>query len=86
MRKDMMSIALGLVAVALSFTPLIPLQLAGVVLGALGICASRRARREDYRRDLTCSIGLVVSIAGVLLCALTPIVYLVGNVLLAVAG
>ena len=83
MRKDIASIVIGVAAMAVSFCPFIPIQLIGAVAAVVGF---REARREDYRRDLTCSIGTVASIAGVVLCLLTPVVYLVGQIILLVAG
>lgn len=71
---------------AVSFCPFIPVQLTGAVGSVIGFQLARQARREDYRRELTCSIGTVASIAGVVLCLLTPVVYLVGQIVLLVAG
>lgn len=86
MRKDIASIVLGIVSMAVSFVPIIVLQLAGAACGAAGFLLARQARREDYRRDLMCSIGTVASIAGVVLCLLTPVVFLVGRAILLIAG
>lgn len=71
---------------AVSFCPFIPAQLIGAVGAVIGFQLARQARREDYRRELTCSIGTVASIAGVVLCLLTPVVYLIGQIVLLVAG
>lgn len=57
---------------AVSFCPFIPVQLIGAVGAVIGFQLARQARREDYRRELACSIGTVASIAGVVLCLLTP--------------
>ena len=86
MRKDIASIVIGVAAVAVSFCPFIPVQLIGAVGAVIGFQLARQARREDYRRELTCSIGTVASIAGVVLCLLTPVVYLIGQIVLLVAG
>lgn len=86
MPKDIVSIVLGVAAMALSFYPFIPLQLVGAVGGIAGVRLSRQARREDYRKDLTCAVGLVASIAGIVLCLLTPVVYVVGRIILLIAG
>ena len=86
MRKDIASIVIGVAAMAVSFCPFIPIQLIGAVAAVVGFRLAREARREDYRRDLTCSIGTVAAIAGVVLCLLTPVVYLVGQIILLVAG
>ena len=86
MRKDIVSIVAGAAAVALSFTPSIWLQLFGACVGVAGILLARRARREDYRRDLTCTVGFVASVVGVVLCLLTPVVFAVGSMVLSVAG
>lgn len=71
------SIALGVVAIIISFVPIVPMQLAGVVVGIVGIVQSRRARKRDYRKDLPCTIGFVSSIAGLVLCAATPVLWVI---------
>lgn len=86
MRKDIASIVIGVAAMAVSFCPFIPVQLIGAVGAVIGFQLARQARHEDYRRELTCSIGTVASIAGVVLCLLTPVVYLIGQIVLLVAG
>lgn len=86
MRKDIASIVIGVAAMAVSFCPFIPVQLIGAVGAVIGFQLARQARREDYRRELTCSIGTVASIAGVVLCLLAPVVYLIGQIVLLVAG
>lgn len=86
MPKDIASIVLGALAMVIAFCPVVPLQLLGAVAGVLGFRLSRQARREDYRKDLTCTVGMVASIAGVVLCLLTPVVYLVGQIILLIAG
>ena len=67
------SIALGVVAILLGFSPIIPTQVLGVVLGIAGIVASRRARKADYRKDLPATVGFVCSIAGIVVSAVTPL-------------
>lgn len=86
MRKDIASIVLGVVAIAVSFYPFIPLQLAGAVGGIAGFRLARQARREDYRQDLTCSIGTVACLAGIVMCLLTPVIFMVGRIILLLAG
>lgn len=86
MPKDIASIVLGALAMVIAFCPVVPLQLLGAVAGVLGFRLSRQARREDYRKDLACTVGMVASIAGVVLCLLTPVVYLVGQIILLIAG
>lgn len=86
MPKDIASIVLGVAAMAISFCPFVPLQLVGAAGAVAGFLLSRRARREDYRKDLTCTVGMVASIAGIVLCLLTPVVYLVGQIILLIAG
>ncbi len=73
MRLEYASIALGVLAVALGFAPIIPIQVIGVVLGIAGIVCSRRAVKADYRRDMPAAIGLVASIAGIVISAVTPL-------------
>ncbi|MBM6755964.1 hypothetical protein H6A18_05480 [Collinsella tanakaei] len=77
MPLEYLSIALGVIAVALGFAPVVPLQLVGVALGICGIVASRRARHADYRKDLPATIGFVCSIAGVVVSAVTPLFALI---------
>lgn len=86
MRKDIASIVLGVIAMLLGFCPIILLQLVGAAAGVAGFQFARRARREDYRRDLTCSVGTVASIAGIVLCLLTPVVFIIGRIVLLIAG
>ena len=62
MPLEYLSIALGVIAVA---------------LGICGIVASRRARHADYRKDLPATIGFVCSIAGVVVSAVTPLFALI---------
>ena len=71
------SIALGVVAILLGFSPIIPTQVLGVVLGVAGIIASRRARKADYRKDLPATVGFVCSIAGIVVSAVTPLFALI---------
>lgn len=82
MMKDYASIALGAVSMALSFVPIIPLQLVGAACGVYGFLLGRRARRADYRRDLTSTIGMICSGVGVFLCLLAPVLAAVSNIVL----
>ncbi|HIU05518.1 MAG TPA: hypothetical protein IAD14_08675 [Candidatus Coprousia avicola] len=82
MPKDYVSIGLGVVSMLLSFVPVIPLQLLGAVAGGCGFVFGRRARRADYRRDLTSTVGMVCSGVGVFLCLLAPVLAIVSNVAL----
>lgn len=80
------SVVLGIAAIALSFCPLIPLQIVGAIAGVVGIVFSRRARRADYRDDFPCTVGLLCSIAGVFLCLLVPVLSLVANLIVLIRG
>ena len=82
MPKDYISIALGVLSMLKSFVPVIPLQLVGAVAGVGGFMLGRRARREDYRRDFTCVIGMISSGVGVFLCLLAPVLAIVSNAIL----
>lgn len=80
MRLEYVSIALGIAAVILGFVPLVPLQVVGVALGIAGIVCSRRAVKRDYRRDMPATVGLVSSITGTVVSALTPVIALVATI------
>lgn len=67
------SIVLGVIAILLGFAPVVPVQVAGIILGVAGIIASRRAKRADYRKDLPATIGFICSVAGIVVSAITPI-------------
>lgn len=71
------SIILGVAAILLGFSPIIPTQVLGVVSGIAGIVISRRARKADYRKDLPATIGFVCSIAGIVVSAVTPLFALI---------
>ena len=86
MRKDIVSIVSGAVAIAVSFCPFILLQLVGAAGAVVGFRLARQARREDYRLDLTCTIGTIACVAGLVLCLLTPVVFMVGRIVLLLAG
>ena len=77
---DIVSIVLGVIALATAFTPLIWLQVVGGFVGIAGIVLARRAKRADYRKSLTTAIGMLCSVTGTLLCFLTPVLSLASNV------
>lgn len=80
------SIALGVVAILLGFSPIIPMQVLGVALGIAGIVASRRARKTDYRKDLPATVGFVCSIAGIVVSAVTPLFALIISIVQGAIG
>lgn len=86
MPKEYVSIALGALSILLSFAPIIPIQLVGVAAGVAGFLLGRRAKREDYRRDFPSVTGMVCSGVGVFLCLLTPVFFVVSNLILMAAG
>ena len=73
MPLEYVSIGLGVVAVVLGFTPYLPVQVLGVCAGIAGIVVSRRAVKRDYRRDLPSTVGMVASIAGIVVSGITPL-------------
>ena len=73
MPLEYIAILLGAGSILLGFAPLVPIQVIGVALGIAGIITSRRAVRADYRRDLPATVGLVVSIAGIVVSGITPL-------------
>lgn len=73
MPLEYIAILLGAGSILLGFAPLVPIQVIGVALGIAGIITSRRAVRADYRRDLPATVGLVASIAGVVVSGITPL-------------
>ena len=79
---DIVSIVLGVVALATAFTPFIWLQVIGGFVGIAGIVLARKAKRTDYRKSLTTAIGMLCSVTGTLLCFLTPVLSLLSNVVL----
>lgn len=79
---DIVSIVLGVVALATAFTPFIWLQVIGGFVGIAGIVLARKAKRADYRKSLTTAIGMLCSVTGALLCFLTPVLSLLSNVVL----
>ena len=79
---DIVSIVLGVIALATAFTPLIWLQVVGGFVGIAGIVLARRAKRADYRKSLTTAIGMLCSVTGTLLCFLTPVLSLASNIAL----
>ena len=50
---DIVSIVLGVIALATAFTPLIWLQVIGGFVGIAGIALAWRAKKADYRKSLT---------------------------------
>ena len=73
MPLEYIAILLGAGSILLGFAPLVPIQVIGVALGIAGIIISRRAVRADYRRDLPATVGLVASIAGIVVSGITPL-------------
>ncbi|MDM8246826.1 hypothetical protein QUW40_09475 [Collinsella tanakaei] len=73
MPLEYIAILLGAGSILLGFAPLVPIQVIGVALGIAGIITSRRAVRADYRRDLPATVGLVASIAGIVVSGITPL-------------
>lgn len=73
MPLEYIAILLGAGSILLGFAPLVPIQVIGVALGIAGIITSRRAVRADYRRDLPATVGLVTSIAGIVVSGITPL-------------
>ncbi len=73
MPLEYVSIGLGVLAIALGFAPYLPIQILGVCAGIAGIIASRRAVKRDYRRDLPSTVGMVASIAGIVVSGITPL-------------
>ena len=67
---DIVSIVLGVTALATAFTPFIWLQVVGGFAGIAGIVLARKA------------IGMLCSITGTLLCFLTPVLSLLSNIAL----
>ena len=73
MPLEYIAILLGAGSILLGFASLVPIQVIGVALGIAGIITSRRAVRADYRRDLPATVGLVASIAGIVVSGITPL-------------
>ena len=73
MPLEYIAILLGAGSILLGFAPLVLIQVIGVALGIAGIITSRRAVRADYRRDLPATVGLVASIAGIVVSGITPL-------------
>lgn len=84
-QMGMLSVALGLVSVAMSLLPLIPLQLVGAAVGAGGVWCSRRSKKMDYRADMFSTIGIVSSVIGILLCLFVPTLFIIANVVKLIA-
>lgn len=79
---DVASIVLGALSLVTAFTPFIWLQVMGGFVGIAGIVLARRARKADYRKDLTTAIGMLCSVTGTLLCFVVPVLSLLSNVAL----
>lgn len=79
---DILSIVLGVLSLATAFTPLIWLQVVGGFVGIAGIVLARRAKKADYRKDLTSAIGMLCSITGVVLCFVAPVLSVLSNLAL----
>ena len=75
MQREYIAIALGAVSMALSFVPSSIVQIIGVLV-----------KREDYRRDMPCTIAQVMGVAGAVLCAIVPVLNVVGWIILWVTG
>lgn len=79
---DILSIVLGVLSLATAFTPFIWLQVVGGFVGIAGIVLARRAKKADYRKDLTTAIGMLCSITGVVLCFVAPVLSVLSNIAL----
>ena len=79
---DIASIVLGVFSLATAFTPFIWLQVVGGFVGIAGIVLARKAKKADYRKDLTTAIGMLCSITGTLLCFVVPVLSLASNIAL----
>ena len=69
MPREYIAIALGAVSMALSFVPSNIVQLVGVLLGVVAFGVARMVKREDYRRDLPCTVAQVMGVAGAVRCS-----------------
>ena len=78
--EALLSVILGAAAIVLSFMPL-EVQVLGVVAGIAGIVMARRAKRTEYTKDMTVTIGMVLSITGLALCLIAPVLALVANII-----
>lgn len=78
--EALLSVILGAVSIALSFMPL-EAQVLGVIAGIAGIVLVRRAKRTEYTKDMTITIGMVLSITGLALCLIAPVLALVANII-----
>ena len=79
---DIVSIVLGVIALATAFTPFIWLQVIGGFVGIAGIVLAWRAKKADYRKSLTTAVGMLCSVTGTLLCFIAPVLSLASNVAL----
>lgn len=51
-------------------------------MGIAGVVLARRAKKADYRKDLTTAIGMLCSITGVVLCFAAPVLSVLSNIAL----
>lgn len=81
MPREYIAVAFGAASMVLSFVPSSIVQLVGVVMGVCAFLVGRSVKREDYRKDLPCTIAQVLGVVGAVLCALAPALNLVGLVI-----
>ena len=86
MPREYVAIALGVISMALSFVPFNIVQLVGVMLGVAAFLIARCVKREDYRKDLPCTVAQVAGVAGAVLCCISPVLSLVGWIIILLAG
>ena len=79
------STVLGAVSLLAAFAPHLALQVLGAVLGGTGIVMARRAKRADYRLDMPANVGFIMSVVGVVLCLVGPVIWLVSIAVLTFA-
>ena len=79
------SIVLGAVSLLAAFAPHLALQVLGAVLGGAGIVMARRAKRADYRLDMPANVGFIMSVVGVVLCLVGPVIWLMSVAVLTFA-
>lgn len=79
---DIVSIVLGVLALATAFTPFVWLQVIGGFVGIAGAVLAHRAKKADYRKSFTTAIGMLCSVTGAVLCFLTPVLSLISNIAL----
>lgn len=86
MPREYIAIALGVISMALSFVPFNIVQLIGAALGVTAFRIARHVKREDYRRDLPCTVAQVTGVAGAVLCCIGPALALIGWIIIMLAG